>query len=43
MCLLKSRLSLLEVSPRILTSAQPFIAQGIGSYIVTRARPVASG
>jgi hypothetical protein len=27
-CLLKSRLSLLEVSLRILTSAQPFIAQG---------------
>jgi hypothetical protein len=36
--LLKSRLSLLEVSLRILTSAQPFIAQGLGSYIVTRAQ-----
>jgi hypothetical protein len=35
--LLKSRLSLLEVSLRILTSAQPFIAQALGSYIVTKA------
>jgi hypothetical protein len=42
-CLLKSRLSLLEVSLPILTSAQPFIAQGLDSYIETRGRQVAPG
>jgi hypothetical protein len=41
--LLKSSLSLLEVGPLILTSAQPFIAQGIDSYIESRARQVAPG
>jgi hypothetical protein len=35
-CLLKSRLSLLEVSLRILTSTRPFIAQGHDSYITSQ-------
>jgi hypothetical protein len=42
-CLLKSRLSLLEVCLPILTSTQPFIAQGLGSYIKTKAQQVAPG
>jgi hypothetical protein len=41
--LFKSRLNLLEVSLRILTSAWPFIAQDLGSYIMTSARQVALG
>jgi hypothetical protein len=35
-CLLKSRLSLLEVSLMILTFARPFIAQGHDSYIASK-------
>jgi hypothetical protein len=42
-CLLKSRLSSLQVGLPILTPAQPFIAQSLNYYIETRDRHVTLG